>query len=55
MPALSEEQGKLGVASSEVGASRRIRPGTKAADMTEGPPLMDLADASVHVACLVML
>ncbi|KAJ8613321.1 hypothetical protein MRB53_037008 [Persea americana] len=28
----------------DLGASRRIRPGTKAADMAEGPPLMELAD-----------
>jgi len=26
------------------GASRRIRPGTKAADMPEGPPLVDLTE-----------
>lgn len=29
------------------GASRRIRPGTKSADMPEGPPLVDLVDVSV--------
>lgn len=28
----------------DTGASRRIRPGTKAEDMAEGPPLIDLQD-----------
>jgi len=44
---ISEEQGKSGlVGSVDHGASRRIRPGTKSADMAEGPPLMELKDVS---------
>lgn len=39
----SEEQQKL-FSSLDNGASRRIRPGTKAEDMTEGPPLVELAE-----------
>ncbi|KAJ9635975.1 hypothetical protein H2199_008330 [Coniosporium tulheliwenetii] len=43
--ALSEEKGKLGGFSNvDQGASRRIRPGTKAADMAEGPPLVELSE-----------
>ena len=30
------------------GATRRIRPGTKAADMASGPPLVPLADVSFY-------
>lgn len=41
--AASEEQGKL-FSSVDHGASRRIRPGTKAADMAEGPPLVELIE-----------
>ncbi|OCL02603.1 Mob1/phocein [Glonium stellatum] len=41
--AASEEQGKL-FGSVDHGASRRIRPGTKAADMAEGPPLVELTE-----------
>ena len=43
--ALTEDQGKLDNASKvDHGASRRIRPGTKAADMAEGPPLVELTE-----------
>ncbi|KAF2098587.1 Mob1/phocein, partial [Rhizodiscina lignyota] len=43
--ALPEDQGKLENASKvDHGASRRIRPGTKAADMAEGPPLVELTE-----------
>ncbi|KAI5366047.1 putative MOB kinase activator family [Septoria linicola] len=42
---LYEDDGKLpGTSSTDTGASRRIRPGTKAEDMHEGPPLTDLQD-----------
>lgn len=44
---LSEDYGKLGGSIDlDQAASRRIRPGTKAADMHEGPPLIELADVS---------
>ncbi|KAJ4291849.1 hypothetical protein N0V90_009745 [Kalmusia sp. IMI 367209] len=39
----TEEQQKL-FSSLDHGASRRIRPGTKAEDMTEGPPLVELSE-----------
>lgn len=40
---LDNEHGKLGFADTmDQGALRRIRPGTKAEDMQEGPPLMEL-------------
>ncbi|KAF2437858.1 Mob1/phocein [Karstenula rhodostoma CBS 690.94] len=39
----TEEQQKL-FSSLDNGASRRIRPGTKAEDMTEGPPLVELSE-----------
>jgi hypothetical protein len=39
---MPNEQGMLGATSFDEGASRRIRPGTKAADMPEGPPLVPL-------------
>ncbi|EON68233.1 hypothetical protein W97_07491 [Coniosporium apollinis CBS 100218] len=43
--AMSEDKGKLGGFSNvDQGASRRIRPGTKAADMAEGPPLVELSE-----------
>ncbi|KAF2475801.1 Mob1/phocein [Lindgomyces ingoldianus] len=41
--AQTEEQQKLWQ-SVDHGAARRIRPGTKAADMAEGPPLVDLSE-----------
>ena len=42
---LFEEHGKpLGANTVDNGASRRIRPGTKAEDMAEGPPLIELAE-----------
>ncbi|KAF1987506.1 Mob1/phocein [Aulographum hederae CBS 113979] len=44
LAANSEDQGKLGMMNDSHGASRRIRPGTKAADMAEGPPLVDLTE-----------
>jgi hypothetical protein len=40
--ALSENQ--AGFANFDKGASRRIRPGTKAEDMAEGPPLVALGE-----------
>src|SRR3712207_5766926 len=39
----TEEQQKL-FSTLDNGASRRIRPGTRAADMAEGPPLVDLSE-----------
>ncbi|KAK3678274.1 hypothetical protein LTR78_001569 [Recurvomyces mirabilis] len=39
---LFEEHGKLPSNAIDTGASRRIRPGTKAEDMAEGPPLVEL-------------
>jgi len=39
---LFEDQGKFPTLSVDTGASRRIRPGTKAEDMAEGPPLVPL-------------
>ncbi|KAK5111676.1 hypothetical protein LTR62_004781 [Meristemomyces frigidus] len=41
---LFEEHGKLPNNTIDTGASRRIRPGTKAEDMAEGPPLIELQD-----------
>ncbi|KAK5119643.1 hypothetical protein LTR85_007472 [Meristemomyces frigidus] len=41
---LFEEHGKLQGNTVDGGASRRIRPGTKAADMAEGPPLVELQE-----------
>ncbi|OCK79317.1 Mob1/phocein [Lepidopterella palustris CBS 459.81] len=41
--AASDEQANL-FGNFDHGAERRIRPGTKAADMAEGPPLVDLAE-----------
>jgi len=44
-PADNEDHGRLGGSVDlDHAASRRIRPGTKAADMHEGPPLIELAD-----------
>lgn len=42
--AQTDEYGKLGGATGDQGASRRIRPGTKSGDMQEGPPLVELQD-----------
>lgn len=42
--ALFEEHGKLAGNTTDTGAARRIRPGTKAEDMAEGPPLVELSD-----------
>lgn len=39
----TEDQGKLR-SSLDHGAARRIRPGTKAVDMAEGPPLVDITE-----------
>jgi hypothetical protein len=41
----TEEQGKL-LASLDHAAARRIRPGTKAVDMAEGPPLVDMSEVA---------
>jgi hypothetical protein len=42
---ITTEQGILGAAKSlDNGASRRIRPGTKVADIPEGPPLVETVD-----------
>ncbi|KIW06137.1 uncharacterized protein PV09_03299 [Verruconis gallopava] len=42
--AMPNEHGELGRNPFEANASRRIRPGTKAADMSLGPPLVPLTD-----------
>ena len=44
MASPEHQKGDALAASMDQGASRRIRPGTKAADMHEGPPLVELAD-----------
>ncbi|KAK4548358.1 hypothetical protein LTR36_010228 [Oleoguttula mirabilis] len=41
---LFEDHGKLLGSTVDTGALRRIRPGTKAEDMAEGPPLVELQD-----------
>lgn len=47
MAGFMDVQGKLEAPETFTqGASRRIRPGTKSADMPEGPPLVDLVDVS---------
>lgn len=45
---LFEEHGSKfpGINSIDTGASRRIRPGTRAEDMAEGAPLVELQDVS---------
>ena len=35
-----------GISNIDAGASRRIRPGTKAIDMAEGPPLVELQEVA---------
>lgn len=53
-PSVGENFGKdaeqlLGVAAGEdEGPTRRIRPGTKAADMAFGPPLVPLSQVRMH-------
>lgn len=47
---IAEEHGSEPV-SVDQGSARRIRPGTKAQDMADGPPLADLKDVSVSVNC----
>lgn len=43
--AFPEAQGGMGVLQNlDKAASRRVRPGTKAADMAEGPPVVELTD-----------
>lgn len=45
LPLDSDDQVRLGgLMDLDEAASRRIRPGTKAADMHEGPPLTELGD-----------
>lgn len=44
----SPEQQKL-FSNLDHAAERRIRPGTKAADMAEGPPLVDLSEVRMIV------
>ena len=39
-----EDHAKFPSNAIDTGAARRIRPGTKAEDMAEGPPLVELAD-----------
>ncbi|KAK3074239.1 hypothetical protein LTR53_003462 [Teratosphaeriaceae sp. CCFEE 6253] len=39
-----EDHGKLGSGAVDTGAGRRIRPGTRADEMAEGPPLIELQD-----------
>lgn len=53
-PASAEEHGQLGgFSQSDDGASRRMRPGTKAADMADGPPLEELTDVGMPASpCL---
>lgn len=46
----TEEQQKLS-STLDHGASRRIRPGTKAEDMAEGPPLVELSEVGGIRAC----
>lgn len=43
---ISTEHELGGVNKSDMGATRRIRPGTKAADMASGPPLVPLSEVS---------
>lgn len=43
----SPEQQKF-FSSLDHAAARRIRPGTKAEDMAEGPPLVELAEVRAH-------
>ncbi len=45
-PTTSTEHELVGVHKPDAGATRRIRPGTKAADMASGPPLVPLAEVS---------
>ena len=49
-PAGGDEQGNKPFSTLDHGASRRIRPGTKAADMAEGPPLVELSEVSTDGA-----
>ena len=49
----SDEQNMFGGANHvDIGASRRIRPGTKAADMAEGPPLVELGEVCALLVSL---
>ncbi len=49
---LAEDQGKLENANKvDHGASRRIRKGTKAEDMAEGPPLVDVTEVYSEAMC----
>jgi hypothetical protein len=42
---VSMDHGILGMLKGiDTGAARRIRPGTKVADMPEGPPLVEIVD-----------
>jgi Mob1/phocein family len=51
LTAVSDEQAKIDFPENfNQGASRRIRPGTKAADMPEGPPLMELTEARISAS-----
>ncbi len=40
------------VAKQDDGSTRRIRPGTKAADMASGPPLIPLAEVTAFLLCV---
>ena len=54
--ALSEDQGKLENADKvDHGASRRIRKGTTAADMAEGPPLVELTEVFIQTSNMLCL
>jgi hypothetical protein len=44
------EQQKLLFSNLDHNAARRIRPGTKAEDMAEGPPLVDLSEVRRQLA-----
>jgi len=48
-----EEQGHLPGNAIDNGASRRIRPGTKAEDMAEGPPLVELSEVRARLVLRV--
>jgi hypothetical protein len=51
---MPNEHGELGRNPFEANASRRIRPGTKAADMALGPPLVPLTDVNTSMLSSTM-
>lgn len=48
-PPLNTLPDAAGTAKIDNGAMRRIRPGTRAAEMASGPPLVPLAEVSLHL------